>query len=297
MKVTATKKREWLIAYTLILPAFLVYLIFRIYPVFYGFFLSLQDWDGFSAMRFIGFGNYREAFNDKIFLLSLGHNVIYAIFTVIGKNILGFILALFLTRKTIKLMPLWRTIFFIPVVVSTVAFGIIWSWLLNASFGLVNEMLRAIGLSVLARSWLSDPKVVLLTLIMVDIAKWTGYHTVIYIAGLQSLPSELFEAAYIDGARSFQVVRFITLPLLLPIIGINILTSLIGGFSVFDLVFILTGGGPLHASEVIMTRMYSVAFQFHRVGYGTAMTFIMFIVVFILSVIQLRLTQRRSYEF
>lgn len=295
LKLGRSKVQTW--PYVMILPAFILYAVFRLYPVVYGVVISLTEWNGLAAMKFVGLANYQELIKDEIFRLALKNNILYTIFTVLGKNALGLVLALLLNKR-LKGMVFYRSILFMPVVMSFVVVGILWSWILNPAFGLLNGVLQKLGLSFLILDWLSDPNVALYSVMGVDIWKWTGFHMVIFLAGLQSIPESLYEAGRIDGIRTtWQEVRYITLPLLAPVTLVNVLMSLIGGFQVFDLIYVITAGGPAHATEVIMTHMYTVAFKFHRMGYAAAVSYGLFVIILIVSLIQIRLMRSERYEF
>jgi len=291
------KNAIYFTAYFLIVPALILYIVFRVYPIVYGGYISLQEWDGLRPMKFIGLKNFSEVlFNDRLFKVSLLHNTIYALGTVTGKNLLGLFLALLLNER-LRGRTIFRTILFMPVVMSFVAVGILWSWILNPAFGLLNTLLQGLHLNFLIREWITDPRIALYSLIGIDIWKWTGFHMVIFLAALQSIPQTFYEAAMIDGASKRQFFWHVTIHLLVPVTTFNVLISLIGAFNVFDLVFVVTQGGPFHATEVVLTHMYIQAFKFYRVGYGTAIAYTLFVIIFILSLLQMRIMQGKKYEF
>lgn len=276
----------------LLLPALILFIVFTLYPVVNGFIFSFMDWDGFTEGTWVGFGNYERAIADPLFWKSMSHNVTYAFATVIGKVIIGLMLAILLNQG-LRGSTFYRTVIFIPVVLSFVAVGLLWSWVYNPLFGLLNSLLSAIGIdSTIA--WLGEAHLALGSLITVDIWKWAGYHMILFLAGLQNVSKDLYEAAEVDGASKSQKFFRITLPLLVPVIVINTTIAFMGGFNVFDLVYAMTGGGPYHATEVIMTYTYSMAFEFHSLGYGAAISYLLFAVIMMFTLVQLAFMRKRD---
>ena len=192
-------KNDLYIAYGFLLPALLVYVVFLLYPFLSGIVISLYRWNGVSPRHFQGIGNYVRLAADPRFLASLWHNVLYALGSVTGKIILGFIFALLLNAR-IRGMTVYRTLYFTPVVMSFVAVGLLWRWIYNPVFGLFDYLLQTIGFTHKSVGWLSNPQIALWSVVLADTWKWTGYHTVIFLAGLQTIPHELYEAAEVDGA-------------------------------------------------------------------------------------------------
>jgi multiple sugar transport system permease protein/raffinose/stachyose/melibiose transport system permease protein len=189
-------------------------------------------------------------FEDEIIGMALLNNVTYAFGTVIGKTILALFLALLL-NQALRGRSFYRTSLFMPVVMSFIVVGILWSWLYNSQFGLINTLLRSLGLEALILDWLGDPDIALWSLIVVDIWKWYGFHMVIFLAGLQTIPAELYEAARIDGATRLHQLLHITLPLLQPVMLVNVTLSLMGAFNVFDIPYVMTQGGPANSTNVL----------------------------------------------
>jgi ABC-type sugar transport system permease subunit len=280
-------KSDPYVAYAFLLPALLVYVVFTMYPFVSGIVISTYRWDGVTPRHFVGIGNYVQLASDTRFLTSLGHNVLYALGSVTGKIALGFIFALLLNAK-IRGMTVYRTLYFTPVVMSFVAVGLLWRWLYNPVFGLFDFILQGLGLTHTPVGWLSNPHIALWSVVIVDTWKWTGYHTVIFLAGLQTIPDELYEAAEVDGASILRRIAHITLPSIRSITTINITIALMGAFSVFDPVYVITGGGPYNSSEVLLTYMYLRTFQQQELGYGTAMIVVLFVVAILISLWQQR---------
>jgi ABC-type sugar transport system permease subunit len=282
--------------YIWLLPALALFCVFRLYPLLFGFFLSLHKWDGMAPMAFVGLAKFREAlFGDPLFWLSLSHNAIYAIGTVIGKNVLALALAVILNAE-LRGRAFFRTTLFMPVVMSLVVVGILWSWIYNYQFGLLNNLLQMIGLSNFRAEWLGNTNLSLYSLIVVDIWKFFGYHMVIYLAGLQAIPPVLYEAAVIDGAAAWQQFWHVTVPMLRAIIVVNVTISLMGAFNVFDLVYVMTRGGPNNSTSVVVLESYQQAFEFYKLGYGAAISIVLMVIVIALSLAQIRLMRGERAE-
>jgi ABC-type sugar transport system permease subunit len=290
--------RQALPGYAMLLPALVLLAVFVVAPVLYGLYQSLLRWSGFEPPVFIGFDNYARLWErDRIFRHALANNVIFAISVVVGKNVLGLFLALLLNQR------LWGSTFFrpalfLPVTMSFVVVGLLWSWIYNPTFGLLDAGLRAIGLEALSRPWLSDPSTALWAIIAVDIWKWTGFHMVLYLAGLQTIPRDLYEAATIDGAGRWRQLLDVTLPMLAPVTFVNVLLALNGAFvRNFDLVYVMTGGGPNHQTEVVLTHMVAEAFRQGNLGYSAAMGYVLFAIVAVISAVYIRMARAGAHDF
>lgn len=280
----------------MILPAALLLGTFFLWPFFYGFWLSMSNWDGFSQPAFIGLKNFTRLWSDRVFLGALENNVIFVFWVVILKNVLGLGVGLLLQRAGIG-RAFFRASIFLPVTMSFVAVGLLWSWIYNPIFGLLNALLDFSGLSALKLSWLGDADVALYSVIAVDVWKWLGFHSVIYLAGLQALPTEVYDSARIDGASAWHRFRYITVPLMMPVIFINTILAFSGAFvRNFDIVYVLTKGGPNHATEVVLTDMMNRAFSDGAIGYAAAMGYVLFFIVVTLSIGLLLLMRRWRLE-
>jgi raffinose/stachyose/melibiose transport system permease protein len=279
--------------YIWVAPALLVFGVFTLLPLAVGLWLSLTGWNGTAAPVFNGIDNYTQALHDGGYWLAIVHNIIYAVGTVAGKILLGLGLALVM-NQTLPGRAIFRTALFMPVMLSFVAIGLLWSWIYNYDFGLLNGILEALHLVWLKQDWLGSPSLALYALIVVDIWKWFGLHMVLFLAGLQNIPSQLYEAARIDGATSWQSFRWITLPLLLPITAFNFVLAASGAFNVFDLVYVMTQGGPVEATNVAMNDIYREAFQFYHFGYSAALSVVQLGLVIIVSLAILFVTGRQG---
>ena len=288
------KRRPSLYHPLLVAPGFLVYAVFFLLPVVVGFYYAFTDWNMYlDRISFNGFSNFRRMFLDPISSGSLVHTLIFAVCTTIGKNVFGLVLALAL-NQAIRTRNMLRAVFFSPAVLSLIVVGLLFSSILYPE-GILNVFLRTIGLGALARSWLADRTIVMYTISMVEIWQWSGFHMAIYLAGLQAIPKEFIEASVIDGVNVWQKFGRITMPLIISTFNINLVISLIGGFKVFDLVFILTNGGPGRASEVINTQIYRV-FGNGEWGFGTAMNLVLFLAITLIALTVLNLLRRREVE-
>jgi ABC-type sugar transport system permease subunit len=290
----AMRVRRSVYPYVWISPALLVFGVFTLLPLAAGVALSLVSWDGIHAARWQGLANYVQVLQDQTFWQALVHNVIYAVGTVVGKIVLALVLAVLLNRA-LRGRAVFRTVLFMPVVMSFVVVGLIWSWIYNYNFGLLNAILGMLGLQAWKQDWLGNASIALGALIVVDIWKWFGFHMVINLAGLQSIPNELYEAARIDGASAWQSFWRVTLPLLKPVTMINVLLATSGAFNVFDLVYVMTEGGPVNATDVAMLHIYTQAFQFYRFGYAAAMSYILLILVGIVSLVLMRMMRQERH--
>jgi multiple sugar transport system permease protein/raffinose/stachyose/melibiose transport system permease protein len=258
--------------------------------------LSFTNWDGINPnYRYIGFDNYIEILTSRRFYSALGHTLLLTIIVSIGENILALALAIALD-KVRWLKGFFRSIFYIPVLISGVVSGFIWLTMFNWNFGVFNSLLRQGGLESLAVNWIGDPNIVLYSLAITIIWKGAGYYMVIYLAGLQGIPKDCLESAVIDGANPWQSFWHIIFSLLSGTMTINFTLSLINGLKIFDQIVVMTNGGPGFASETITYLIYRVAFSESRQGFGTALAVILFIIIFILNAIQSRTLRMREVE-
>lgn len=281
-----TKKiyKTHIVPYLYLLPALALLGMFLAYPILFNFRISLFDWNGVSPNKiFVGLGNYKSIFfRSDPFYNAMKNTLLFTIGAAVIQTAVGLALAI-LISQIITMRTVYRTIFFTPVVMSIVAVSFVWTWMYNPVFGIINGMLRALGLDQLALAWLGDFRTALAAILVASVWKWAGFTMVVYLAGIQNIPAELYEAASIEGANRFRQFVFITFPLLLPQTFINVLLTTIGSLKVFDWVFIMTAGGPGRATEVLPYLIYSDAFRFHRIGYSASEVSILFIIIIVLS--------------
>lgn len=273
-------------SYFVLIPIIL-YFIFFITPSFMGLALSFTDWNAVNdEIHFIGLSHFAEIFSNKRYLLVIGNTLIFAVTTTIFKNLIGLSMALAL-NKGFKTRNFLRTIFFFPVMLSPLILGLVFKSIFNPEFGVINEFLGAIGMEALQNDWLGNTKTALGAVIIVEVWRLVGQNMVIYIAGLQGISEDYLEAADIDGATGFQKLRYIILPQLIPSITINLILNLIAGLKVFDLVFVLTNGGPARTTEVLNTVIFK-EYSSGRYGFSTALGFVMFVFTCIVAFSVLR---------
>jgi raffinose/stachyose/melibiose transport system permease protein len=278
-----------------LLPAALVYVVLVLLPVVQAVYYSFFRWNGLGpAVSFNGLANYARILNDRVFLGALSHNLQLVAMSVLIQLPLALGLAL-LIRSVVRGRALLRTIFFLPFVLSEVVTGVIWNFIYRPQGGLVNVLLQAIVPGATETALLASPRTVLYALFVVITWKFFGYHMILYMAGLQNIPTELEEAAQIDGCDRLQVLRYITIPLLGSTIRLSVYLSVLGSLQFFDLIWVMTTGGPVNASDTMATYMYKFGFQRFQLGYGSAIAVIMFLICFSFSLIYQRFAMRRDY--
>ena len=299
MQVEAAPRWKWNrrnVGYFFVLPSLVLYIIFFIYPFLSSIYLSLTDWDGLKpVMNFVGLQNYERMLGDPLVWQSLKHNVIWVIIGTTAPVVIGLMLSLLLWGR-IRGRLLFRTIYFMPVVLSSVVVGIIWGWIYNPIFGILNRILRFIGLDSLARGWLGDPDVALYAVLIAAIWSYTGFCVVIFISGLQNVDMDLIDAATVDGANAWRRLVHVIIPQLRYVLTMVIAYTLIGGFNVFDIVLIMTRGGPANATEVIATYTYYRSFREADVSYGAALSMLMTVLALAATLIFMRIRERGQEE-
>lgn len=269
-----------------ILPALLLFLVILIAPIFISGYYSFFDWNGFGKKTFIGLENYQELFtsNSIGFMKALGNALLLALLSVAVQLPLALGLALLLGKGR-KGERGFLSVYFLPVLISTVVIGQLWLKIYNPSYGILNVILRSLGLDSLAKIWLGDLKTALGAAFVPILWQYVGYHMLLMFAGIKSVPIEYREAAMIDGAREGQVNRYIVLPYIKPILKISTIFAVTGSLKSFDLIYVLTNGGPLHATEVPSTLMISMLFLRNRYGMGSTIAFLLIILCFAFALI------------
>ena len=280
-----------------IIPTFILYTAFVIGPAISSFYFSLTAWDGVSdaSMRFIGFQNYTNIFSSQRFYKALGHSMTIAlVFTVIS-NILALTLAIIVDNVKIG-KNFFRSAFYIPVLISGIISGFIWTIMLNYSFGIINSLFHMLHMDFFKTDFLGRSPNALISIIAVLVWQLAGYYMVIYLAALQGIPTELIEAAKIDGANRWQQFRNITFPLLAGAFTINFTLALIAGLKVFDQIAVMTDGGPGFDTETITYLIYKVAFGELKQGYGTALAMTLFAIILVLGALQVKILRNREVQ-
>ncbi len=278
--------------YVFIMPAFLLFFTFSLYPFFKVFQLSITNWDGISpSMSFVGLANFKDLLTDNpTFWLSM-RNAFYVTFLALtAQNLLALFLALLCDRE-IKGGNVYRVIFYLPPVLSGIVVGLIWNWIYDGNYGLLNHFLAFIGLGDLSRAWLSDSKSALLAVAVIHMWKGFGWGFVILLAGLQSIPRELYEAARVDGANSWVVFKNITVPLMIPVFILVSILTILGTMQIFDIIIATTGGGPGYHTEVPITRIVAEMIGSSQFGYACAMGVVFGLILLVISMIQIRVSK------
>lgn len=278
-----------------VFPALLFYAVFTLAPAFGGMWYSLTDWNGLNpTYDMVGFSNYIEALrDDPVFLDSVWFTLKYVVFMVVLQNVFAIVLAVFIESR-MRSKVLFRTVFFMPNMISMIIGGFMWLFIFTKVLPSIAERT---GLLFLDQSWIGNPSYSFFAILILSLWGGVGYLMVIYIAALQNVPQPLKEAAAIDGAKSSQIFRHVTLPMMYPAVTIGLFLTLNGSFKVFEAVFALTGGGPGRATQVIALNIYEEAFAFsNRYGYASAKAMILFGVVFLITLVQLWIMKRREVE-
>ena len=279
-------KRQWLAGYLFILPNFIGFFIFMLIPIIMGFVISLTNYDGFKKFEFVGLSNYLKLFTDEYFQISLRNNVLFTLITVPSTIVIALLLAVALNTG-LKGTSVFRTLFFFPTITSMVAVGIVWSMMFHPTRGPINQLLMSMGMTN-PPQWLVSTKLALYSVMIVAVWKQAGYYMVMLLAGLQAIPKYLYESAEIDGANAVQRFFKITLPMLSPTMFLVTIMSIINSFQVFDLISVMTEGGPGRSTNVLVYRIYQEGFKYLRFGYGSAMAYVLFLIIMIVTLIQFR---------
>ncbi|WP_246291510.1 carbohydrate ABC transporter permease [Lentzea indica] len=279
----------------LLAPALVLFVGFVLVPIAVAAYYSLYSWNGFGPLTdFVGLDNYVDALSGDVFQSAIGHNLIIVALTIIVQLPLSIGLALLLNRK-LRGRTFLRMVVFAPYVLSEAVTAVIWLLILQPG-GFVDEVLRGVGLGWFVRQWLADPKIVLYTLFVVITWKYIGFGVILLLAGLQGVPAELREAAALDGAGPWQATRHVVLPLLGPTIRVWIFLAVIGSLQLFDLVWIMTLGGPANASTTMVTYLTDHGFKRYEFGFGSAVAVILFIICFTFALLYQRFALRRDTD-
>lgn len=277
-----------------ILPTVIGLLIFRLIPIFSSFYLSFTEWNLLRKAQFIGLGNYVEMMKSREFLMTLTNTLQFSLVYVVGSMALGLALAVLIDVQ-IKGISLYRAAIYLPVVTSAVAVGIVWNWILGPTYGIVSNIFESLGLT--APYWLSDPKLALNTVASLQVWKMSGYYMIIFLAGLQAINKDVLESARIDGANAFQSFFRITLPMLMSTFFFVLTITIIDSFKNFELIYAMTKGGPQNASNTLVYDVYLNAFVFYRVGYASAIAYILLVFVGLLTILNFFIKKYFVYSF
>jgi len=290
--ISKLQRREALEGIVMALPWMIGFVIFTAGPMLAAIYLGLTKWDIITPPRFVGLGNYVELFTeDRLFLQSVRVTTLYTIMSVPIHVIFGFLLASLLNAR-VPGTNLFRSIFYLPSVLPLVASAVLWSWLLNPEFGLVNYALSRIGIK--GPGWLTSETWALPAIVFMNV-QFIGITMVIMLAGLQRVPQELYEAAELDGAGRWSRLRYITLPMMSSVIFFTIVININNSFQTFTQAYVMTNGGPSNATLFYMLYLYNNAFRFYKMGYASAMALLLFIVMVVITLVQFRLSRRWVY--
>jgi multiple sugar transport system permease protein len=275
-----------LVGYSFIIPNFIGYFLFIFIPVCFSFILSVMDWDGSARnkMVFVGLDNFKRLFSDSSFIVAIKNTFQYAVFTVPLTVTAALLIAVLLNSK-IKGIVIYRTAFFFPYIASLVAVGAVWNMLFQPEFGPINEILKAIGIMNPPR-WLASVKWAMPAVIIVSSWKYMGYYMIVYLAALQGISADLYEAASIDGATGLKKFKYITVPMLKPTTFFVVIMLTIQCFKVFDLVYVMPGPGQ--STKVLVNHIYNAAFVDFKFGYASASALVLFAIVLVVTIIQFR---------
>jgi len=269
-------------------PAAAIYGFLYLYPAVSNLLYSTQRWDGVTKPEFVGLHNFKYLIaNDITFHKIVGNNIRFSFIVVILQTLFSLMFAVFLVKNT-KSNIFFRTVFFFPTILSSVSVGLIWSFLYNPNFGFINATLKSVGLDSLAINWLTDSRYALYSIAIAQIWFHTGQMVVIYLAGLQQIPQELYESAEVDGANRWHQFKYVTWPMALPTTAVVVAYTTIQTFRAFDLVFSMTQGGPMNSSDLIVTNIYNMAFGGFKYGYASAESIILIFFVLVVTWIQRR---------
>lgn len=278
------------------MPALLLYTIFALIPILYNFYISFFRTDLMSTATFVGIENYINLFDDRIFLRALRNNILMVMGSLIAHLPIALFLGYLLFQK-VKGGKFFQTVYFLPCVISGVAVGLTWSFIYHSEFGLLNNFLKTIGLDNIQQQWLANKSTALLSIIIVVMWQYVGYHMIIQVAAMKNIPTSIFEAAEIDGANKWQQFRSITFPLIKPILKVDAVLIITGSLKYYDLVAVMTGGGPNHATELMSTYMYYQGFRTLKYGYSASIGMILLLLCVASVIISNKVFKSEKIEF
>lgn len=276
-------------AWIFILPAILGMFIFIIIPMICSFGLSFTKWDLLNSVKFVGLQNYVQLFQSDLFYKILSNTVVFALATSILGVIIPLILASILNSK-IRGSEFYKTAYFLPFITPMVVVGIVWAWIFDPNIGLLNQVLQ------IHINWLYDSKYAMQALIIVSVWKLIGYNMIIFLSSMSGISQSMFEAAKIDGANAFQTFKNVTIPLLSPTIFFVVIITAISSFQVFDLIYLMTQGGPFDSTNVLVYAIYKNAFEYFHVGKASAIAYVLFLIILVLTLVQWHFRRKLVYN-
>ncbi len=287
LKQKKIDSRKGIMIFLFLLPSMLLLLIFVLWPMLYSMVLSFYEWNPLKDNIFVGLRNYKELFHDKLWWISVWNTLYYIVLNVPLIIVIALGMAALVTRT--QFSKLFRGIYFMPTMLSLVATGIAWNYLLGTNNGAVNGLLNALGIGSV--KWLTSGKIAMISIVIVTTWRWAGYYMVMLVAGMLGISEQYYEAAGLEGATIWQKFRYITLPELRPILVFIALMSIIGSFQEFDLFYMITSGGPGTSTHVTGYYMYQTAFSSMKMGYASAMSVVLFVVIFVFTLLQNKITK------
>ncbi len=290
LKLTKVALAEERAAWLFLAPSLVLFAIFTAIPVISALFISFTQWNLFNEVTWVGLGNYLELAKDEIFAKVLGNTAYFVLISVPVQIVLALLCALALNRG-IKGQTFFRVVYFLPVVTSTIAAALVWAWLFNSNFGLINAGLSLVGVTDLPK-WMGSTRWAMPAIIIVSIWQNLGYAMVLFLAGLQNIGKDVHDAAALDGATGWDRFWHITLPLLSPTTFFVLVISIIGSFQVFELVLVMTKAGPANATNTLVYYIYQNGFQFYQMGYASAAAMVLFLIVLAFTLVQYKLQHR-----
>ncbi len=290
------KTKQSLTGWLFVSPALIGFSIFTFGSIIYSFYLSLTDYDLMTEPKFIGFANYIKAFTkDEYFYKYFGNTLYFVVFLVPIVLVISLLLALLINKKAGKLTKAYRVALFLPSITSTIAVSMVWLWIFNPDIGLINNFLTAIGFNN-PPMWLNSPDSSKMALIIMRVWQMSGYYMIMFLAGLQTIPESLYESAEVDGATGIQRFFKITVPMLSNTTFVVIILLVIEAFNMFESIFIMTSGGPLGSTSTIMYYIYEEGFRNYNMGYASAIAWIFFAVIMVITLIQYRFRNEQGGE-
>lgn len=288
--------RDHLRSFSFLLPALILFIAFTYYPLVKTILYAFTDWDGFSRTKnFVGIQNFIDFFKDYKTVQAFTNTIYMAVVAIVVGTVLQLGTALMLSQK-MKGRGLLKAVYYLPAVISPIILSYTWTQFFQY-IGFINQFMDILHIGGTRHDWLMEASMVKNVIVIIQTLQFMGYGMILYLTGLNSIPSDVYEAATIDGAHGFKTFRYITLPLLMPAVTINLFVSLTGALKIFDLPYALTGGGPIGASNTITMEIYSSAFQMNRFGYASAVSLLFFIFIAVITITQLRITKRLEVEY
>lgn len=265
------------------LPFMIVFALFLLFPMLFGLFIGFFDWDILSTRTWTGFGNYVKLFKDVTFYSSLGHTLVFVLVSTPLLLVTGFLMALLVTSRS-PLKDAAENLFFLPYILSITVIGTLWAWLLQKNYGIVNQFIKLFGGEPVG--WLTDTKYAMTSIIATTVWWTAGFNMVLFSAGIKQISSEIYDAVKIDGANYVQTVWRITLPLVRPTTALCLILQIIASFNIFGQVYVMTGGGPHGSTRVLVQYIYETGFKYFKMGYSSAMAYVLFFIILIISLFQ-----------